>query len=129
MADWNDVLTVLEHDPDIRDWEPLPGVRAMRTSVAVSGHGQVEIIVENGANDLWLQILAPISQASDGPTWEGAGWLLRETPAIGLAQFGEGIAIRHAVLLPHAGIHAISNGITLTAVATSSFMRALANDS
>ena len=128
MANWDDVLTALEHNPDIRTCNPLPGsARAARVTVAVTGHGEVEMIVENSANDLWLQILAPISQTSDGSTWEGAGWLLRDIPAVGLAQLGDGIAIRHAVLLPHADMHAVTSGITLTAVATSALLRATAD--
>lgn len=127
MADWNDALAVLARHPNILNWSTLPGAaRAARAAVAVFGHGEVEIVVENGANDLWLQILAPISQTSDGTAWESAGWLMRDIPAAGLAQLGDGIAIRHAILLPHADIHAITKGIILTAVATYSLMRASA---
>ncbi|GHG59001.1 hypothetical protein GCM10012320_32850 [Sinomonas cellulolyticus] len=124
MADWNDVLTVLTHDPDIRHWEPFPGAARTATATAAPhGHPEATLILDNTANDLWLQILSPASPTSDGPTWEAAGWFLRDLPAVGLAQIGDGIAIRHAILLPHATIHAITNGIALTAIAAA----ALAN--
>lgn len=125
MSDWNDVLNVLDHDPAIQSWTPLPGAaRAVQATVATENHGKVNMVIENGANDLWLQLLVSISETSEGTVWEAAGWYLRHLPAIGLTQLGDGIAIRHGILLPHASIHAVTNGITLTAIAASTIFDA-----
>lgn len=118
MSDWNEVLTVLNHDPDIDSWALLPGVeRAVLATVITENHGKISMMIENGSNDLWLQLRVTISDTTEGSFWEAAGWYLRDLPAIGLTQMGDGVAIRHGILLPHANIHAITNGITLTAFA------------
>lgn len=118
MSDWNDVLAVLEHEPAIRSWTPLPGTtRAMHATIATPDHGEITMIIENSANENWLQLLIPIAETTNGAIWENAGRHLRHTPAIGLTQHGEGIAIRHGILLPHTNPQAIINGITLTTAA------------
>lgn len=102
MSDWNDVLNVLEHDPAIRSFTPLPGAaRATQATVSTETHGEVNMVIENGANELWLQLLVSIADTSEVAIWEAAGWYLRHLPAIGLTQLGDGIAIRHGILLPH----------------------------
>lgn len=118
MSDWNDVLTVLNHDPAIRSWAPVPGTtRTAHATITTETGNEVSMIIDNSANEYWLQLLTPITVTSEGRLWETAGQALRNLPAIGLTQHGAGIAIRHGILLPHAGIHAITNGITLTAIA------------
>ncbi|MEO5316206.1 hypothetical protein PV772_19160 [Pseudarthrobacter sp. CC12] len=118
MSDWNDVLNVLEYDSAIRSWIHLSEAsRTVQATVTTEGHGDVTMIIENGANQLWLQLLVAISVSPEGPIWEAAGWSLRHVPAVGLIQFGNGIAIRHGVLLSHADARAITDGITLTATA------------
>jgi len=118
MSDWNDVITVLNHDPAIRTWTPLPGTtHAVQATIVTERHGEIGMVLDNGSNEHWLQLLISISETSEAKIWEAAGWCLRDIPAIGLARLGEGIVIRHGILLPHATIHAITNGITLTTTA------------
>ncbi|MDD0858250.1 hypothetical protein NHF46_11685 [Arthrobacter alpinus] len=124
MPDWNDVLAVLDQDPAVRSWTPIPGaVRAVQAIVSTESHGEVTMVIENGANELWLQILVSISETSEGAIWEAAGQYLRDLPAIGLAQHEDGIAIRHGILLSHADMQAVSNGITLTANAATTLSK------
>lgn len=118
MSDWNDVITVLNHDPAIQSWTPLPGTtRAVQATIATGNRGEIVMVLDNGTNERWLQLLITVSDSSEARIWEAAGWCLRDIPAIGLAQLGDGIVIRHGILLPHASIHAITNGITLTVTA------------
>jgi hypothetical protein len=103
MSDWNDVITVLNHDPAIRSWTPLPGTtHAAQATITTPEHGEIAMILDNGTNKHWLQLLITVSDSTAARVWEAAGRSLQDTPAIGLAQYGESIVIRHGILLPHA---------------------------
>lgn len=128
MSDWNDVLTVLNHDPAIQSWTPMPGTtRAVQATIATPEHGEIAMILDNGTNEHWLQLLITVSDSTEARIWEAAGWSLRNTPVTGLAQYGEGIVIRHGILLTHASIHAITNGITTTITAATTLFDTTTN--
>ncbi|KQR80359.1 hypothetical protein ASF98_18875 [Arthrobacter sp. Leaf337] len=129
MSDWNDVITVLNHDPAIRSWTPLPGTtHAAQATITTPEHGEIAMILDNGTNKHWLQLLITVSDSTAARVWEAAGRSLQDTPAIGLAQYGESIVIRHGILLPHATPHAITNGITLTITAATTLFDTTTNN-
>lgn len=126
MADWNDVTTVLNSDPAICSHTPIPGViRAVHAVVAAEGYGELDMFFDNSANEYWLQLYVRISDSTAGDLWEAAGWLLRDLPAVGLAQHGGNLIIRHGIFLSETSIHAITNGITITAFAAASVFAAV----
>lgn len=128
MSDWNDVLTVLTHDPAIRTWTPLPGTtRTVQATIATENHNEIAMVIDNSTNEDWLQFMVTISDTTNGVIWENTGWHLRHTPAIGLAQLGDSIVLRHSILLPHAAAAAITNGITLTTTAATALFNATLN--
>lgn len=118
MSDWNDVITVLNHDPAIDTWNPLPGTtRTVQATISTDGHGEITMVIDNDSREDWLQLLISVSDASDASIWEAAGWCLQDIPVMGLARVGDGIVIRHGILLPCADTHAITHGINLTVTA------------
>lgn len=118
MSDWNDVITVLNHDPAIHTWRPLPGTTCtVQATISVANHGELIMVIDNDSREDWLQLLIPVSTTSDAKIWESAGWGLKDIPAVGLARVGQGIVIRHGILLPHAGTQAITHGINLSVTA------------
>ncbi|WP_142060010.1 hypothetical protein [Pseudarthrobacter sp. B4EP4b] len=115
MSDWNDVITALNRVPGIRTWRPQPGTtRKLQATISTDDHGEMTMVIDNDSREDWLQLLITVSDTSDAKIWAAAGWCLKDMPTIGLAQIGDGIVIRHGILLPHADPHAITHGINLT---------------
>ncbi|MGX5717976.1 hypothetical protein [Arthrobacter sp. MAHUQ-56] len=118
MSDWNDVITTLNCDSAIHTWRPHPGTtRTAQATISTPGHGDITMIIDNDSREEWIQFLISVSNTPDAKIWEAAGWCLRDMPAIGLAQIGDGIVIRHGILLPHADTHTITHGLHLTVTA------------
>ncbi|MDD0858251.1 hypothetical protein NHF46_11690 [Arthrobacter alpinus] len=103
MADWNDVLTVLNNDTSVRSWNLIPDTnRIALLTYTTENNNDITMVVDNGSNEYWLQIISSLFDNPDDGLWKAAAWHLRYTPTIGLAQIGDSdtIAIRHGILLP-----------------------------
>ena len=95
-----------------------------QTEVEVDG--DTHTIAISNANDVWGNIFTLLMTENWG---EAEAFVavsaIGELPALGVARIGPCLAVRHSICLPHASVHAFTNGIQMTAIAASRVTQAL----
>jgi hypothetical protein len=128
MANWSDVVTVLENMSAVVGAYPAAGgIHHYYADVDIMGVSTVQMEVRNIDFERWVEFRCDVQDDEnfDHVTWDEASKdFSRGLPVGGLCNVDGRMFVRHAVYLPGSDIHAISNGIAMTASAAYSAMTA-----
>lgn len=109
-----DVEFVLQHDNEVVSAERLEERKALwKVSYAPEGRGPVQIILDNGINEIYLQALIPI----DSDHIVEALNTIQPYAVVGLTLLNESLFMRSALYPAHSTIHALTNTYRALALA------------
>jgi hypothetical protein len=101
-----DIEFVLKHDNEVVSVERLHDRKAIwRISYAPEGRGPVQVILDNGINEIYLQALIPI----DSDHIVEALSTVQPYATVGLTLFDETLFMRSSFFPAHSTIHALTN--------------------
>lgn len=121
--------TVLNLDDDVLSFKRVNDAGAMwLANVAVEGGDPVDVIVDNGINEIYVQALLRldyegISPAERNLVITAAMTALEPYSTVGLTQLGNGVYLRSAFFIDHSTIHAFTNTLKAITLAHSAYQR------
>ena len=119
-----DIDYILQTDADVVALERIDGAKAMwKMSVSVEGAVPVEMIADNGINEIYFQVLIGI----DSDHIFEALTAIAPYAVVGLSFVGEGLFMRSAFWVEFSNIHALTNTYRAAALAHGAYALAVAN--
>lgn len=120
-----DIDYILQSDADVVSLERIDGAKAMwKMSVSVDGAVPVEMIADNGINEIYFQVLIGI----DSDHLVEALTAIAPYAVLGLSFVGEGgLFMRGAFYVEFSNMHALTNTYRAAALAHGAYAQAVAN--
>jgi hypothetical protein len=119
-----DIDYILQSDADVVSLERIDGAKAMwKMSVSVDGAVPVEMIADNGINEIYFQVLIGI----DSDHIFEALTAIAPYAVMGLSFVGEGLFMRGAFWVEFSNMHALTNTYRAAALAHGAYAQAVAN--
>ena len=119
-----DIDYILQSDADVVALERFDGAKAMwKMSVSVEGAVPVEMIADNGINEIYFQVLIGI----DSDHIFEALTAIAPYAVVGLSFVGEGLFMRSAFWVEFSNMHALTNTYRAAALAHGAYAQAVAN--
>lgn len=120
-----DIEYILQNDADVVSLERIDGAKSMwKMSVAVDGAEPVEMIADNGINEIYFQVLIAI----DSDHVFEALTAIAPYAVMGLSFVGEGgLFMRGAFYVEFSNMHALTNTYRAAALAYNAYSQAIAN--
>lgn len=125
------VETIMDLDPDVLSHSRLNDAGAMwRVLVSVEGGEPVSLVVDNGINSIYLQVLIRLDDDSIVPSERNllvaaALKALEPYSTVGLTCLGDGIYLRSAFFIDFCNMHAFSNTVKGIALAYAAYLKQL----
>jgi hypothetical protein len=120
-----DIEYILQNDADVVSLERIDGAKAMwKMSVSVDGAEPVEMIADNGINEVYFQVLIGI----DTDHVFEALTAIAPYAVMGLSFVGEGgLFMRGAFYVEFSNMHALTNTYRAAALAHGAYAEAITN--
>jgi hypothetical protein len=122
----SDIAFIMQHDAEVISMEEIDGAAALwRISVSVEGGSPVEMLIDNGINELYVQALV---QCDSNFIYEA----LSATEAIavvGLTVISDQLFMRGALFIEHSTMHAFTNTYRAAAIAHNRYLGLVASSS
>lgn len=121
--------TVMNLDPAVVSFTRANDAGTLwQATVSVEGREPVQLLVDNGINDIYVQVLARLDY-NEIETHErdlliaSALKALEPYSTVGLTGLGNGIYLRSAFFIDHSTIHAFTNTLQGVALAYEAYLR------
>lgn len=120
---------VMRLNDDVVSYGRVEGPSAMwQAAVSVEGGEPVNLVVDNGINEIYVQALIRLDYDGITPNERellisAALTALEPYATVGLTQFGGNIFMRSAFFIDHSTIHAFTNTLTAIVLAHAAFNR------
>lgn len=120
-----DIEYILQNDADVVSLERIDGAKSMwKMSVSVDGAEPVEMIADNGINEIYFQVLTRI----DSDHVFEALTAVAPYAVMGLSFVGEGgLFMRGALYVEFSNMHALTNTYRAAALAHGAYVQAITN--
>lgn len=121
----SDIEFILQNDADVVSLERIDGAKSMwKLCVSVDGAEPVEMIADNGINEIYFQVLIRI----DPDHIVEALTAIAPYAVVGLSFVGEGgLFMRGAFYVEFSNMHALTNTYRAAALAHGAYVRAVTN--
>jgi hypothetical protein len=125
------VETVMNLDPAVLSFSRANDAGSMwQATVSVEGGEPVNLIIDNGINEIYLQALVrldydEITAAERNLLISAALEALVPYATVGLAELGGGIYLRSAFFIDHSTVHAFTNTLQGIALAYAAYLQQL----
>ncbi|MGO4230183.1 hypothetical protein AB4Y72_15085 [Arthrobacter sp. YAF34] len=118
-----DIEFIMQNDVDVVSLERIDGAKAMwKASVSVEGATPVQMIADNGINEIYFQVLIRI----DSDHIVEALTAISPYAVLGLSFVGDGgLFIRGAFYVEFSNMHALTNTYRAAALAYGTYERAI----
>lgn len=121
-----DIDFILQNDPEVTSFDRIEGATAMwKIVVTPSGGEPVEMIADNGINEIYFQVLIQIDSDYPATALEA----LQPYATVGLVMMNDQLWIRSAFFVDFSNMHALTNTTRIAALAYNAYrdgVRALA---
>lgn len=122
---------VMHFDQDVVSYSRAEGTTAMwLAEVTFAGSEPVNVIVDNGINEIYVQALIRLDYEGITPAERelliaAALTPLEPNATVGITQLGGNIFLRSAFFIDHSTIHAFTNTLSAVAMAYAAYNRQL----
>lgn len=118
----SDIDLILSADPQVIAVERVDGAKAMwRIVFAPDDQSPVEIVIDNGVNEIYVQSLIQI----DTDHIFEALTVVGPIAVVGLAVMGETLFMRSVFFIGHSTMHALTNSYSALALAYGRYQQAI----
>lgn len=119
----SDIDFIIQHDQDVLSIERVEGAKALwKISVSVDGQAPVEMLIDNGINDIYVQVLLAI----DTDHTVEALHAIQPYAVVGLVTINGSLFMRSGFFIEHSTMHALTNSYRAVAFAYSAYQQARA---
>ncbi|MFC4852799.1 hypothetical protein [Actinophytocola glycyrrhizae] len=119
----SDIEFLMRNNDDVVSMERVDGAKALwKIAVSVEGAEPVQVLADNGINDIYFQALVQIDMDHVGDALS----VLQPYATVGLAIVGEALFMRSAFYVSFSNMHALSNTLRAVALAYTAYRQVIA---
>jgi hypothetical protein len=119
----SDIQFLMQNNNDVVSMEQVDGAKALwKIAVSVDGAAPVQMLADNGINDIYFQALVQIDMDHIGDALS----VIQPYATVGLAIVGEALFMRSAFYVSFSNMHALSNTLRGAALAYTAYRQAIA---